>query len=164
MEISLKRYGEVPELSKVKKCLRGENGIQIGRNHENHMLDTRVDEVEYLDEHKVPLSSNTIAEHIFSQFYEEGDILMLFDEILYNRVDGTDIMNLDAFILKKRRKKTKVDYQRMEQYYSVEIWINDMGDNERCKEMIPIADSFILLPKTNLSGTCICMVCPTFDE
>ena len=52
IEIALPIYGEGTEFSKVKKPLRDENGIPIGRQHDNPILDTRAYEVEYLDGHK----------------------------------------------------------------------------------------------------------------
>ena len=32
----------------------------------------------------------------------------------------------------------KVDYQRLENYYSVERWLNDMGEHEICKVILAI--------------------------
>ena len=53
------------------------------------MLDTIVYEVEYQDVHKVSLDVNTIAENIFSQVDEEGNIFLIFDQIVDHCVDGT---------------------------------------------------------------------------
>ena len=39
-----------------------------------------------------------------------------------------------------------------------------MGDNERCKGMMPTVAIWIFSSNSNLSGTCICMVGPTCDE
>ena len=75
------------------------NGIKIGRDNDNIMLDTRVSEVEHLYVQKAVLAANTISENIFSQVDEEGNIFVLFDEIVDNRVDGKDTIQKDAFIV-----------------------------------------------------------------
>ena len=45
MEMALPRDVEGPQFAKVTKHLGDSNGIPIGRQHENHMLYTRVYEV-----------------------------------------------------------------------------------------------------------------------
>ena len=42
MKIALPRYEEVTNFSRVKKRLRYSNGIPIGRQHDNSILDTIV--------------------------------------------------------------------------------------------------------------------------
>ena len=88
----------------------GENGIPIGRHHDNPILDTRFYEVECLDVHKELLSTNTIAGYLFSQVGEEGNRFVLFDKIVYHRVNGEDTMQQDAFSISnngcRRRIKT----------------------------------------------------------
>ena len=67
MEIELKINLEGSEFSKVKKRLRGENGIPIGRDYEKTMLDTRFYEIEYLYGNESSLDANNIAEkYIFT--------------------------------------------------------------------------------------------------
>ena len=92
--------------------MRDANGIPIGRHHGNPMLDTRVYDIEYLDGHKESLAANTIAEYLFSQVDEEGNIFVIFDDIVYHRVGGTYIIHKGAFIIsnnggKKRRETNK---------------------------------------------------------
>ena len=108
-DIALTRYGEGTEFSKVKKCLWGENGIPIGRNHDNPILDTIVYEVEYPDGHKASLAANTISENLFSQVYEEGNIFVLFDEMVYHPIDGTYAIPQDAFIISKNGGNRKIE-------------------------------------------------------
>ena len=113
MGISLPRYGEGPKFAKVKKCLRYANCIQIGRQNKNTMLDTRVYGVEYLYGHKASIAANTIAEILFSKFYEEGNRFVLFDDIVDHHVYGTETINQDIFIIssngeKIQRETTKV--------------------------------------------------------
>ena len=53
------------------------------------MLDTWVYEAEYLDGNKASLDVNTIAENLFPQVDEEGNIFLIFDQIVDHCVDGT---------------------------------------------------------------------------
>ena len=68
-DIEMPRDGEFPEFSKVTKLLRDANGLSIGRQHYNPILDTRFYEVEYLDGNELSLAVNTIVENLFSQVY-----------------------------------------------------------------------------------------------
>ena len=76
-------------------------------------MDTRFYEVEYLDGHKASLAANTIAGNLLSQFNKEVNRFVLFDEIVYHRVDGKETMQKDAFIISKnggnrQRDTTKI--------------------------------------------------------
>ena len=44
---------------------------------------------------------NTISENLFSRVDEEGNIFVLFDDIVYHRVDGTYTMHQEACIVSK---------------------------------------------------------------
>ena len=78
------------------------------------MMYTRVYEVEFLDRHKASLAANTISGNLFSQVNEEDHKFMIFYEIVDHRVDVTETMHQYAFIIKKWREETKVEYQRLE--------------------------------------------------
>ena len=113
MEIEFPIYGEGSECAKVKKRPWDENGIQIGRQHDNDNLDTRVQEFEYLDGHEASISAKEIAENLFEKVDEEGNIFLLFDDISNHCVDGTETMQQDSFIISKNggkiiRETTKV--------------------------------------------------------
>ena len=94
MDISLvhPRDEEGPNFSRVTKHLQNASIIPIGRHHDSPMLYTIVYEVEYLDVHKASLAVNNIAENQFLQVDEEGNIFVLFDEIVDHFVDGTETM------------------------------------------------------------------------
>ena len=64
-------------------------------------MGTIVYEVEYLDGNKASLSANTIAANIFSQVDEEGNIFVMFDEIVNHSVDDTETMHQYAFVFSK---------------------------------------------------------------
>ena len=73
------------------------------------MLDTIVYEVEYLNGQKASISVNTIAKNILSQVDKGVNRFMIFYEILDHRVDGTETMHQDDFIISKRGGKRQKD-------------------------------------------------------
>jgi hypothetical protein len=91
MELAIDRDGQDPQLARVKKRLKDNAGNPIGRANNNPILDTRLYEVEYLDGHRAAMSANTIAENMFAQVDQDGHRLILFDEIIGHRVDGSQV-------------------------------------------------------------------------
>jgi hypothetical protein len=62
MELALPRSGRGGvELGRVTKRLTDKDGLPIGADHDNPILDTRVYEVEFPDGHRASLSANAIA-------------------------------------------------------------------------------------------------------
>ena len=55
-------------------------------------------EVKHQDGHTSALLANLIADNIFSQVDEEGNRLVLFDEIVDVRTYGTQVLQQDAFV------------------------------------------------------------------
>ena len=55
-------------------------------------------EVEYQDGHTAALAVNLIAENLFAKVDEEVNRSVLFDEIVYVRTDGTQVLQQDAFV------------------------------------------------------------------
>ena len=84
------------------------------------MLDTRLYEVEYLDGYKIYLTANTIAENLFAQVDEEGNMHVLFDAIIDHRVDGTELQQSESFITStnggRRRKPTTKGWEILLQW------------------------------------------------
>ena len=69
-------------------------------------------EVEYVDGHNVSLAANNIADNIFAQVDDEGNIYQLISEIIDHRTNVSEITQQDAFITtqtctKQRRETTK---------------------------------------------------------
>jgi hypothetical protein len=54
----------------------------VGVSNKNPILDTRIYEVTFPDGHSAEYSTNTIAEHLYSQVDSEGKQYMLLDEIV----------------------------------------------------------------------------------
>ena len=55
-------------------------------------------EVEYQDGHAAELAVNLIAENLFAQVDEEGNRSVLFDDSVDVRIDGTQVLQQDAFV------------------------------------------------------------------
>ena len=98
MELALDRGGEQPEYARVKKPLKDNQDQPIRIASDNPILDTRMYEVEYQDGHTAALAANLIAENHFCQVDEEGNHSVLFDEIVDVRIDGTQVLQQDAFV------------------------------------------------------------------
>ena len=110
MQILMDRGGNEPELAKVIKRLRDEDGNPIGVAHDNPLVDTRLYEIEYEDGYRVPVAANVIAENLFNQVNDDGYGLMVLDGIVGHRTDGNEVTGDDAFIVSsngtRRRKET----------------------------------------------------------
>ena len=98
MELALPRDGEEPAFARVTKRMRDENGNPVGRAHSNLILDTRMFEVEFLDGTKEAMTANTIAENLFAQVDQEGQRLILIDEIVDYRSSKDAVRQADAFV------------------------------------------------------------------
>ncbi len=91
MELAIERDGAEPELARVTKRLKDNEGNPIGTANNNPILDTRLYEVEYLDGHRAALSANVIAENILAQVDHDGHRQLLFDQIIDHRTDGNEL-------------------------------------------------------------------------
>ena len=63
---------EGPEFAKVNNWFRDANGIPIGTNNYNSILENHVCEVDYLDGRKAELAANTTTEYIIAQIDDKG--------------------------------------------------------------------------------------------
>ena len=101
-----------PRLAGVTKRLKDANGLPIRLANENPILDTKMYEVEYLNEERMSLAANNIAENLFTQIDNEGNRQVLMDEIIGHRSNEHAEKQQDAFITtkmgtKRRRETTK---------------------------------------------------------
>ena len=112
MEVALSRDTEGPYFARANKCLKDANGLPIVTANENPVLDTRVYEVEYVDRHKASLTANYIAQNMFAQVDDDGNIHVLFDNIIDHRHTVLALKQVDVFIVtssgnRRRRETTK---------------------------------------------------------
>ena len=99
MNLALPKRGEPePQCNRVTKRLRNANGLPIGKASDNPILDTRMYEVEYLDGEKYALSANVIAENMFAQIDEEGNIHVMMDKITDHWFDEATVKIHDDFV------------------------------------------------------------------
>ena len=105
MELALPRDEDGLKFAKVRKRLRDATGLPIGTDYDNLLLDTRLYEAEYAADFKASVAANTIEIHMFYQVGNGGNVLVLFDEIIYHRTDGSEIQPKDGG--RRRRECTK---------------------------------------------------------
>ena len=82
IKLTLDQGGEQPEYARVKKQLNKNQGRTIIIVLENPIIDTKMYEVEYQDDHTAALAANLIAENLFAQVDEVGNCSVLFDKML----------------------------------------------------------------------------------
>jgi hypothetical protein len=91
--------GDCYATGKVVKRKRDDDGLPIGKAHNNPILDTRIYEVEFQDGHVEEYAANVIAECLFSQVDEEGRQYLLLSEIVDYRKDESRALSAeDAFV------------------------------------------------------------------
>ena len=73
----------------------------------NPILDLRMYEFEYRDGYIAAMSANVIAEKIFAQVDQEGNIFVLIKSIIDTRTDGTQTLQQDAFVITKSGTKQR---------------------------------------------------------
>ena len=71
------------------------------------MLDTREYAVEFRDGHAESLSANLIAQHLYSQVDEEGNVHILLDDIIDHKRGKNAVNREDAFIIMKNGVKQR---------------------------------------------------------
>ena len=108
MELTLDRGGDRPKLLGVKKRLKDANRRPIRLGNKNPILSSIMYEFEYCDRYVTAMAANVIAENLFAQIYQEGNIFLLIDYIIDTRTDGTPKLQQDVFVVTnngtKRRK------------------------------------------------------------
>ena len=95
MELILGAGTDDQRRGRVVKRARGIDGEYIGHSHSNPLFDTRQYEVEFTDGTTEKYAANVIAENMFAQVDDEGNMFQLLDEIIDHKRDGTavDIAN-----------------------------------------------------------------------
>jgi len=95
-------------MAKVVGRKRDAAGNLVGRKHKLPVLDSRVYEVEFLDGERQEVSFNLLAEHLLSQFDEEGNQYHIFKEIVDHRKNPKKAVDkADQYFTKGNRKYKK---------------------------------------------------------
>ncbi len=64
--------GDGVQFVRITKRLRDADGRPIGKAHKKPLLDTREYEIEFFNGHSEALSTNLIAQNLFSQIDKDG--------------------------------------------------------------------------------------------
>ena len=75
----------------MMRHFRYKDGLLIVNSSDKPIFDTRMYEVEYPDGYKASLYANSIAENIFSQVDGEGNIHVLFEDIVDQRYYRSEV-------------------------------------------------------------------------
>ena len=87
-KLAIPRIGyESPQLAKVTKWLKSDNGDPVGITHKNPLLDTRSYIVEYLDGHEEDMHANLLAENTYSQVNKKSKRDLWINKITDHRCD-----------------------------------------------------------------------------
>ena len=110
-QVQLPRGGESQHAT-VKARKRGPDGNPIGKRNSNPLLDTREYEVEFADGTTDSYTANQIAQNLYSQVDDAGNVYTIIDEIVDHKKDGHAVAIDDGFITprhgeKKRHHTTK---------------------------------------------------------
>jgi hypothetical protein len=81
--------GDVLERANVIGRKKDRDGNPVGVANANPVLDTRVYEVQFSDGHIESYAANVNFENMYAQVDDEGNQFVLFDEIIYYRIDGS---------------------------------------------------------------------------
>jgi Reverse transcriptase (RNA-dependent DNA polymerase) len=105
----IKARGDELHLGTVIGRVRDQNGIPLGRYHENPLLDTREYQVRYADGAMEQLTANIINESIMSQVDAAGRHHVIFKDIVDHRSDKTAVTLDDGYTLdRKGRRHRKI--------------------------------------------------------
>ena len=135
MEIALPQGdAETPQLARVTKRAKDNDGKPVGTAHTNPLLDSREYEVTFSDGSIEIMRANVIAENLFAQVDEQGHRHQLLDEIVDHRKEKDVLEGDDAFTIDKRngKKHLKKSYRGWSSYASaVERRVDELGRAKR---------------------------------
>jgi len=95
-------------LAKVAGRKRDHNGLLVGTDNQNPILDTRVYQVEFPDGHLEEYSTNMIAEALYSQVDEEGFDTGILQEICDHQMTNSAVPISEGFSGEGKQKKPVV--------------------------------------------------------
>lgn len=99
MELVLSRDEPGPEFALVTKRLWDKDGLPNGRSHNNPILDTQMNEVEFPGGYKLAVLANAIAQSMFAQVDEQGNWRVLFQEIVACHCTPEAVTQDGAFVV-----------------------------------------------------------------
>ena len=111
MELMLPRGGNLAR-GRVKERKRYHEGNVIGRSNASPILDTREYEVKFQDGDDTELTANAIAESMYAMCDENGDHILLFDAIVYQKKNDNAMTRaeqkfVDSIVKQQYKRLTK---------------------------------------------------------
>jgi hypothetical protein len=107
--------GDQMKMGHVTGYKRDQNGNPIGRSHVNPLLNSRMYQVEFTDGTRQDYAANMIAEAIYSQVDDEGNKLLLFNDVIAHRKNKKAVKKQDMYIRStngnKHMKKTTIGWE-----------------------------------------------------
>ena len=101
MELTMGVGTDDERRGRVVKRSKGIGGEPIGRAHANPYFDTREYDIEFTDGTTERYSANVIADNMYAQVDDEGNMFQLLDEITNHKKDGTAVDISDGMITSK---------------------------------------------------------------
>jgi hypothetical protein len=103
-EISV-QHGDATERARVKKRTRNSDaGDLVGRRNNNPYMSTATYDIEFPDGEVESYAANQIAENLYSQCDDEGNMFLVMSEISDHKRSDDAISISDGFIHSKKRK------------------------------------------------------------
>jgi len=91
MELTMDVGTDDERRGRVIKRSRGLDGGAIGTSHANPLFDTREYDIEFTDGAVEKYTANIIAENMFAQVDDEGNMYQIMEEITDHKADGTAV-------------------------------------------------------------------------
>ena len=113
-------------------------GKPVGKRHSNPILDTRMYEVEFLDGSTDVMTTNLMAENLYSQVDKEGEIYMVMKEILDHWKTAAAIKPDDGFVTSKNGQRRR----RM----TTAGWELEVGYRDGSTAWVPLKDLKVMNP------------------
>jgi hypothetical protein len=98
MELNMAIGMDNERWGQVVKCLRGIGGEPIGHAHSNPFFDMREYDVEFMDRTTEKYATNGIADNMYAQVGDEGNMFQLLLEIMDHKKDGMAIDIMDGTV------------------------------------------------------------------
>ena len=90
--------GDTMQTATVTKRMKDIHGNPVGVSHQNPLLDTRMYEVAFPDGTVQSISTNLLAEHLYSQVDAEGNQYLLMEEILEHKIADNAVAREDMYV------------------------------------------------------------------
>ena len=121
---------------RVIKRARGQDGEAIGRAHTNPLFDTREYDIEFTDGTIERYAANVIAENMFAQVDEEGNMYSILKEVMDHRKTNEAVPISEANISTYFRERTEPKPKRTTKGWELLVqWKDGSSSWEKLKDL-----------------------------